>query len=147
MQGVLRGRTVPTAGLCALLCALCATLLLPAAGEAKPPTRYSLAKDCVSLRSVSAQKLVAKDGTAYAATAGKGGAEVFRMQPTDLGIYLLYGKSKDFLGGGSGSAAEVASEPSPDTEWRVVSAGKGVFMLRSLSGDKVLSAARRLRRR
>jgi microsomal dipeptidase-like Zn-dependent dipeptidase len=121
----------------ALACLLAAPAIAPAAST---KNRYTLAKGCFSLRSVPVGKLVAKpQGGGYAAAAGRARAERFRLQPTDLGIYLLYDRKRNFLAA-SGSATETANEPSPAAEWRIAPAGKGIFRLRSFESGKLLKA-------
>ena len=83
-----------------------------AAPAAHAQDRYALANGCYGLKSLTTGAFAAKttDG-AYAASAGRAGAERFRMQATDLGRYLLYGKDRDFLA--SGVAEPVDSLPLP----------------------------------
>ena len=86
-------------------------LLLSAvlAAPAQAQDRYSLANGCYALKAPNG-KLVAKtaDG-AYRATSDRG--EPFRMQATDLGRYLLYGKDRDFLAYGTQQVVDLPSIP------------------------------------
>ena len=113
-----------------------------AASAAKPSTesRYSLVHGCFAL--ATGDSFVAKSGGGYAATAtGAGAAEPFRMQATDLGTYLLYGKAGDFLAAGSGDSVVVAEAPGPAAEWVVDEAGGDGFTLGNLATGKGLAAA------
>ena len=127
------------AAMLALVGVLASAAMAPAAST---KNRYSVVKGCYSLRSVALGKLVAKDPAGgYAATAGRGAAERFRLQATDLGTYLLYGRSRDFLAA-DGSGTETAAEPSTAAEWRLTGNGRRGFVLRSLADNRVLSVAR-----
>ena len=103
--------------------------------------RYALANGCYALKSASAGKLVVKqpDGT-YAATAtAVGGAEPFRMKATELGAYMLYGKSADYLGS-SGGTARSQPAPSDASDWRVNTVGSAsAFRLTLVAGGKALA--------
>jgi len=99
----------------ALLSAMPASAAGAGAGD-----RYSLAGGCYGLRSAATGKLVAKTPSGYAATApGLAGAELFRMQATDLGSYLLYGEASDFLGISPLGPVRPAELPSPKADWQV----------------------------
>jgi hypothetical protein len=104
-------------------------VLADATGEDR---RYALANGCYSLRSPAG--FVAKDGAGYSAAA-QSGAETFRMQATDLGSYLFYGRDRDFMAatapvGGivGGGAVQPAAEASPAADWRVDVAGDAFTM-------------------
>ncbi len=102
------------------------------AAAASSPTRYSLVKNCYGLRSAKTGKLVTKTPSGYAATApGLAQAELFRMQATDLGSYLLYGEARDFLGISLLGPVRPASTPSPKSDWRVSGSGRS-FKLTSI---------------
>jgi microsomal dipeptidase-like Zn-dependent dipeptidase len=109
-----------------------AVLALPAPASAAPGDEavYGLVHGCYGLRSVDAQKFVAKQASGgYALTADTvGGAEPFRMQATALGRYMLYGKAGDFLAAGSGDAVEVVGGPGAHADWKVAPGG-GAFRL------------------
>ena len=98
-----------------LLALIVASLLIPSAASAQ--TRYELANGCHDLSSQSLGRAVATD------------AGPFRMQATELGQYLLYGKAEDFLAANGSGGIEQAAEPSPDADWRVDDAGGGAFRL------------------
>jgi microsomal dipeptidase-like Zn-dependent dipeptidase len=114
MSGIGR-RLALVGGLVALLA------IAPATAAAKPPTRYSIVHGCYSLEPASGG-VVAKQGGAYVTSGGA--AEAFRMQATDLGRYLLYGRDADFLAV-AGDAVTPASEPSDAADWTVNEAGGG----------------------
>src|SRR3712207_5650717 len=114
------------------LCLLALTLglALPAApAAAQDDARYALANGCYGLKSNSLGRQVATD------------VGPFRMQATQLGRYLLYGKAENFLAAGSGDAVGAASSPDGAADWQVDGTA-GAFRL-SLpdAGGKVLVAA------
>jgi hypothetical protein len=73
-----------------------------------PDDRYALVHQCVELRSEALGRAVATD------------VGPFRMQATDLGRYLLYGKDGSFLSADpdSGMVGPVR-EPGPQGDWRI----------------------------
>ena len=80
--------------------------------------RYSIVKGCFALES-TAGDLIAQTGDGYSATAPSlAEAEAFYMQATDLGKYLFFGPSEDFLGLSGGNVA-VATAPSNQSDWTV----------------------------
>ena len=81
-------------------------------------TRYSLVHGCFSL-SPAGQGAVGQQAGGYTVGASP---EVFRMQATDLGSYLLYGRDADFLAIDGDSIAP-AAQPSNDSDWTVNEAG------------------------
>ena len=91
---------------------------------------YALVHGCFGLRSEEAGKLLvqAPDGGWKASAGEVGGAEPFRMQATDLGRYLLYGKDADFLSGAGGTPG-TAPEGSTSTDWKVEAQDGGAFRL------------------
>jgi hypothetical protein len=102
------------------------------------PTRYSIVHGCYALRP-SGHGLVAKAGGGYSASAGSvGEAEPFRMQATELGQYLFYGRNRDYLAGDSQNRVVTASGASPSTDWRVDEAGSGRFKIVLPSANKAL---------
>jgi hypothetical protein len=134
--------------------ALLAASVAPAAALADTPpspspapsgedARYEIAGGCYALRSRATGKLVsneAGDG-AYRATADDlAGAELFRMQATALGTYLLYGTRRDFAAAADGGAVARDGEPTADAVWRVDDAGGGSFRLVSTSTGRALAA-------
>ena len=108
--------------------ALAAAVLASGAGAAHAETgsttdRYTLVRGCFALESAGGD-LIAQTGDGYAATAPSlPDAEAFRMQATDLGKYLFFGESQDFLGLDEGPLAAddvvVATAPSGRTNWTV----------------------------
>src|SRR5687767_8873908 len=98
----------------------------PAHAETGTTTdRYTIVHGCFALESADGD-LVAQTGDGYTTTAPSvADAEAFRMQATDLGEYLFYGESQDFLGLNAG-AVEVATAPSDQTTW-TVDGGQGEF--------------------
>jgi microsomal dipeptidase-like Zn-dependent dipeptidase len=116
------------AGAAALACAL--ALGPGAASAAEAQTRYSIVHGCYSL-SPAAGGQVAKQGDAYTIAGGQ--AEVFRMQATDLGRYLLYGRDADFLAL-DGDAIAPAAQPSDDADWTVQESGDGFTFVNEHAG-------------
>ena len=103
----------------------------PSASAAEAPlTRYSIVHGCYSLAPESGGT-VAKQGDAYATVGGQ--AEAFRMQATDLGRYLLYGRDADFLAL-AGDAIAPATEPSDDADWTVRESGAGFTIVNEHAG-------------
>src|SRR5919107_4126493 len=86
--------------------------LASATGEDR---RYALANGCYALRGPGG--FVAKALGGYSASAGAAGeGEAFRMQATDLGRYLFYGRDRDFMAAGAAGvvAPPAGANPSPD---------------------------------
>ena len=99
-----------------LVCAL--ALVVPASAQAE--NRYELVHGCYDLKA--------------------GGATVggpYRMQATELGMYLFYAKDRTFLTA-SGDSVEHAAEPSADADWTVDESGGG-FTVKL--GDRALTAS------
>jgi hypothetical protein len=115
----------------------------PAGAAARDGGRYALAGGCYGLRSRSLGLLVAKsaDGAYRASAGGVADAEPFRMQATDLGKYLFYGRGRDFLAVGSGDQVESGPEASEAANWRVDAAGSGTFRIVSLATGKALATS------
>ena len=84
-----------------------------------PTTRFAMANGCYALTTGGAWVQRTDDG--LAATSRRSEAEPFYFKPTDLGTYLLYGKTRDFLAGGD--RVTMAADPGADTEWTVARAG------------------------
>ena len=102
--------------------------------------RYALAGGCYALRSQSAGRYVVRDGDGYRAGADAiGGAEPFRMRATALGRYLLYGRERDFMTGGTGDVT-AAGRASGAADWRVDSAA-GSFRIHLPSEDRALAVS------
>ncbi|MCW2957734.1 MAG: hypothetical protein JWP18_537, partial [Solirubrobacterales bacterium] len=133
----------------AATCAAALALLLlaaPGASAAPPPAGdpvYGLVNGCFALRSAATQQLVgAGAGAGYrAGTADVAVAEGFRMQATDLGRYLLYGRGRDFPAENADGTLGRATTPGPAADFVVRSAGAQAFTLTTLRGGRVLSAS------
>jgi hypothetical protein len=122
-------------------------------GAAAAQDRYALANGCYALKSQALSRHVVKtaDGGYRATSAAP--AERFRMQATDLGHYLLYGRAGDFLALGQESVVpdlpalpvvtreriESAGSPSEKADWRVDAAAPGAFVLSLPSSKRVLA--------
>ena len=102
--------------------AAAASALLAGAPSAQAVDRYSLANGCFSLRSQSLGRVVAGP---------------FRMQATELGMYLFYAKDRTFLAA-NGDAVEQAAAPSADADW-TVDETTGGFTVKL--GDRALTVA------
>ncbi len=110
-----------------------------AAAETKL-TRYSIVHGCFALKPAAGGKFVAQTGAGYSATAPrKGAAEPFRMQATDLGMYLFYGPARDFLAQAGGATA-VATTPSAASEWVVTGSG-GSFRIQNRASGAELAVS------
>jgi microsomal dipeptidase-like Zn-dependent dipeptidase len=132
------GRRILAAG--AAIAAIAAlALALAAPGTAAPKqSRYSLVHGCYSLQP-AAGGFVQKSGDGYD-TRGTAPprSEAFRMQATDLGSYLLFGRDRDFLAVDGGSIAP-AAEAGPRADWRVVPAKGSSYRLISLAANRPLA--------
>ncbi|WP_205696533.1 Coagulation factor 5/8 type domain-containing protein [Conexibacter sp. SYSU D00693] len=117
-------------------------LAAPAAAHAADDdARYALVHGCYALQSQASGKFIAQTATGYRATAsGAGEAEPFRMQATQLGQYLLYGKDRDFLAG-DGTAVEPAAQPSPAADWRVDADGERYTLTLPATGRRLRATA------
>ncbi len=116
-------RTALAAATATLLAAVAAA---PAAALV-PDDRYALVNGCFELRSVALGKAVATD------------AGPFRMQATDLGKYLLYGKAGNVLAVDPQTGAVApAAAPGPQSDWRVDVRGDA-YTLTLAGGGKALS--------
>lgn len=105
--------------------------------------KYALVHGCFALRAASGQ-YVAKDGAGgYAATAaGVAGAEPFRLQATDLGRYMLYGRAGDFLGAAGTSGVATIATPGPAADFATTDdAQPGVYTLTPATSPLALAAA------
>jgi hypothetical protein len=73
-----------------------------------PEDRYAMAGGCYAIRS-AAGGYVIREGESFAVTGTSlERAEPFHFQATDLGRYLLFGSSEDFVAASEGLAAEAA---------------------------------------
>ncbi len=108
--------------------ALAASVVLgpPAAGAAVPNDRYGFVNGCYSLQDGGGQPIAASSGP-------------FRMQATDLGTYLFYGVTQDFLADpGNGIPTPVAA-PSPAAEWNVTGSAAAGYSLTNVDTNNMLS--------
>jgi microsomal dipeptidase-like Zn-dependent dipeptidase len=107
-----------------------------------PEDRYAMAGGCYGIQAGSG-KWVARSADGFAATAGRRGkAEPFHFQATDLGKYLLFGSTADFLAQDStpllgGEAAVSATAPSESADWTVRRAGSAYTFTLQSSGDSL----------
>jgi microsomal dipeptidase-like Zn-dependent dipeptidase len=127
--------------LVAAVAAVAALLGTPERASADEPTRYSLAGGCYALRSESGGAFVGRERGAYRAAVGRvAEAEVFRMQATTLGRYLLYGSGRDFLALDGGEIA-AAAEPSDDADWTVRESGDAFTIANESAGRRLAVGA------
>src|SRR5688500_18045994 len=122
------------AGLLVAFAAMAVTATGAAAETGTTTDRYTVVHGCFALESAGGG-LIAQAGDGYAATASSvADAEAFRLQATDLGEYLFYGESQDFLGLDEGPIPPpagdvvVATAPSGRTTWTVDGA-EGAFTI------------------
>jgi hypothetical protein len=95
----------------AVTASLFLVLLAPAIGTSSPNTdptapadRYAMAGGCYGIRSIATGKYLVRKGAGFEAAASDVvGAEPFHFQATDLGSYLLFGTTKDFLAAADGA--------------------------------------------
>jgi hypothetical protein len=121
---MMRGRLAFGWGIGALALAAALLSLLPAAARAD---RYSEAGGCFTLTSASS------------GTPATGGTQL-RFQASDLGSYLLYTTSAQFLAAGGGGTVAPAAQPSPAADWVVEDASGGGFTLSPKSAPDQLLA-------
>jgi hypothetical protein len=139
-----------------------AALLVPVgqAGAAEPGagsagadadnSRYELVHGCYALRDRASGRYVAKtaDGGYRASAASVGEAEPFRMQATELGKYLFYGREGDFMAigtapvalPGGGERIESAAQPSAAADWTVDNGDAGAFTIDMPGENKGVAA-------
>ncbi len=145
--------------------ALALGLLLAAtlAPSAQARDSYGLANGCYALKAAGGGLVAKTSDGGYRAAGDRG--EAFRMQATDLGRYLLYGKDREFLAYGSRAPVEVPvpvptstpsipplpgaksaqvgkrvqseAAPSDSADWRIDGAG-GAFTLTLPSENRAL---------
>jgi microsomal dipeptidase-like Zn-dependent dipeptidase len=144
----MRGRGAAISGVivASVALALLAAGSQPAAAAGKELTRYSIVHGCFAMKPAAGGRFVAQTDAGYSATArSKGAAEPFRMQATDLGVYLLYGQARDFMGLANGGSVIVATDPSLLTEWTVTGGGKSFRFANATAGRELaVDAAGRL---
>jgi hypothetical protein len=138
---LLRRATGVSAGVLCLIAAIAGPVQAAPLTEHVPSatSQYSLAGGCFVLRSQHNSMYAVKAGAGYTATAATAAAaEPFRMQPTDLGKYLLYGPGEDFMGRNAlTNAVEVAGAPSDNTDWTVAPDGSAFRM--TVAGNRELA--------
>jgi hypothetical protein len=107
--------------------------------------RYDLAKGCFALRSEQTGAFVVKDGLGgYAASeAVAADAEPFRMQATDLGRYLFYGPTPDFMANSAPALNTVApaAQPSDNSDWTVNQDGAAFRIVNEFTDKDLVVAA------
>ncbi|HEX2086187.1 MAG TPA: hypothetical protein VHF89_10930, partial [Solirubrobacteraceae bacterium] len=101
---------------------------LPAPAAAQDDARYALVHGCNQLSSNALGRQVATD------------AGPFRMQPTRLGQYLLYGKAGDYLSGNSDGRVGPATSPDGTADWKVEGTTNAFRLSLPDDGGKVLVA-------
>jgi microsomal dipeptidase-like Zn-dependent dipeptidase len=134
-----RGRIAATA--CALAAAFGAWAPAAPAQEQgeQPEDRYALAGGCWVLRSQALGRYVVDERDGYRAAAPTPEeAAPFRLQATELGRYLLYGKRRDFLAG-TDQGVVSQRQASWDADWRVDGA-PGAFRLDLPERKRALAA-------
>lgn len=139
MRSSIRRR--PAAGLLAGLLAATALAATPGTAEAQAgptgPDRYDLANGCWALRSPLTGYVV-RGADAFEATgADLGSAEPFFLEPTELGVYLLYGSAEDFLAD-DGTGTQMATGPSATSEWTIDAHTQGGFTLHEFASGNGL---------
>jgi hypothetical protein len=103
------------------LSAAVATLAVVAASAQAQDPKYALVHGCYQLRAANGQ-LVAQD------------AGPFRMQATDLGRYMLYGKVGNFLG----ADGKLVDAPGPEADFAVDDPTPAVYTLTGQNGKLVV---------
>src|SRR5204862_1887787 len=99
------------------LSAAIATLAVAAASAQAQDPKYALVHGCYELRAANGQEL-----------------GPFRMQATDLGRYMLYGKAGKFLGPDS----TMIDEPGPAADFAVDDPTPGLYTLTGQNGKLVI---------
>ncbi len=110
------------------------------ASAAPQQNRHSLVHGCYSLQPASGGFVQKSAGGYDTRGTAPPRSEAFRMQATDLGRYLLFGRDRDFLAVAGGAIAP-AADPSPDAEWDVVPVKGSAYRLVSLSTGRPLTRA------
>ena len=97
-----------------------------------PQNRYAMANGCYAITAPDGRYLTrTSTGRLSARRVAKSDAAPLYFKPTDLGTYLLFGSSRDFVTAASGP--RFAAKPSTDTEWTVAKRD-GRFTLRAPGG-------------
>jgi hypothetical protein len=117
----------------------CGVVALPATASAD--IRYSPAQQCWAIQDAASGKFLAKQGSAYTASAGTAAAaEPFHFQATALARYLLFGKAGDFLAA-NGGAAQSQPAPGGDADWKVEpTTGEQFTLVLPESGQRIAIA-------
>src|SRR3954447_10253846 len=102
------------------LIAVTMLLALPCAARAQDP-KYALVHGCYALRAANGQLVAEQAGP-------------FRMQATDLGRYMLYGKAGNFLSVADGAPTMIA-DPGPDADFAVADQTPNVYTLTGQAGN------------
>ena len=106
-----------------------------ATASAEPPSRYSYAGECRTLRMGSGP--VVRSGAGY--TVGGGSAERFHMKASGLGSYLLQGSDRLLLAAASlGNGVLASSQAGPWADWELREFGDG-FTLTNLGSGRSLA--------
>src|SRR5947208_2534459 len=95
-----------------------------AAKAAAPLDRYGFANGCYSLQDEGGQLIAAQ-------------SRPFRMQATDLGVYLLYGVHHEFLADPGTGTPTPAAAPSTAAEWTVTGNPNAGYKLTNNATNKV----------
>src|SRR3954471_7633844 len=103
----------------ALSAALATLAVVAASAQAQDP-KYALVHGCYMLRAGSGQEL-----------------GPFRMQATDLGRYMLYGKAGNFLG----ADGTMIDQPGPAADFAVDDPTPNVYTLTGQAGKLVLGGS------
>jgi len=101
-------------------------LALPCAARAQDP-KYALVHGCYALRAANGQLVAEQAGP-------------FRMQATDLGRYMLYGKAGDFLSVDAGNP-KLIGEPGPAADFAVEDPTPNAYTLTGQGGKLVVGGS------
>src|SRR3954453_20011467 len=109
----------------ALSAALVVIAVMTSVANAAPPQdRYGFANGCYSLQDDGGQLIAAQ-------------SRPFRMQATDLGVYLIYGVHHEFLADPGTGTPTPAGAPSTAAEWTVTGNPNAGYKLTNNSTNKV----------
>ena len=123
---MVRGALLIAAVAAAIAVALSSSAASPVAHRTstRALTRYSLVHGCYKLRA-------RPGGTPIAAKRGP-----FRMQAAALGVYLLWGRHRDYLIDSGKGALASSGAPSNAAEWRVTGSARRGFKITNLATHK-----------
>ncbi|MFT5222432.1 MAG: hypothetical protein ACI867_000734 [Glaciecola sp.] len=129
------------AGAFAVALAAGLTIATPTASSAQTstagPDRYDLAKGCWAIAS-PLTGFVTRAESVFSATGTEiDTAEPFHLEPTELGVYLLFGTAEDFLAQ-SGATTRIAAAPAPEAEWTIDAHLDGGFTLHEFATGRGL---------